>query len=138
MSIEGLLIGAALVTLVGVIVLLPLLRRPQPRPPTDLLLEKQRERLLIYYERALRNLRDLDEDFALGKIEPEVYAADRELWAERGVQALKALDTLAERSMLAQTEADDTAVDRAIDAAIETAVRRAREAEIRSRQQVTE
>ena len=63
------------------------------KPSDDPLLEKQRERLLIYYERVLRNIRDLDEDHALGKIDEDEYTREREEWAQRGVQVLQALDT---------------------------------------------
>jgi hypothetical protein len=94
----------------------------------DPLAEKQRERLLVYYERVLRNIRDLDEDYALGKIASEEYQQERETWAARGVQVLKALDAKIDQPMIASTPADDAAVDHAIDDAIEAAVRDARRA----------
>ena len=124
MSVEGIVF--ALFLLVGVIVLIafPLFNR-QTAAASDPLLKKQRERLNLYYERVLRNLRDLDEDHALGKIEEAAYSAEREIWVERGVQVLKALDSLPNRSqsMLTATPVEDAAVDRAIDDAIEAAIK---------------
>ncbi|MDX2161879.1 MAG: hypothetical protein SF162_11185 [bacterium] len=126
MSIEGLILGAILVTLTLLIIAAPLIARPEQRSTEDILIEKQRERLTVYYERALRNIRDLDEDHALGKIDPADYAADRELWMQRGVQALKALDELAARRLIAMQGDDNASVDQAIHEAIEAAVQKAR------------
>lgn len=122
MSVEGLVF--ALVLIVGVIglIALPAFSRPQADP----LIDKQRERLQLYYERVLRNMRDLDEDHALGKLDDADYALERELLAQRGVQVLKALDTLPEHAMIADTPAETAAVDRAIDSAIEAAIQRYR------------
>ncbi|MBK9750178.1 MAG: hypothetical protein IPO91_25860 [Chloroflexi bacterium] len=122
MSIEGVVFGLFMIAVVALLIALPLFSRPQ----TDQLADKQRERLQLYYERVLRNLRDLDEDHALGKIEDDAYGAERALWVDRGVQVLKALDVPAERAMIAPTPADDVAVDRAIDDAIEAAIQRYR------------
>jgi hypothetical protein len=118
MSIEGLGFALFLIAFVTVLIALPLFSAPAADP----LIDKQRERLQLYYERVVRNLRDLDEDHALGKIEDAAYADERAVWVERGVQVLKALDTLPERAVIAETPAEDAAVDRAIDAAIEAAV----------------
>ena len=122
MSIEGVVFGLFMIVVVALLIALPLFSRP----PADQLADKQRERLQLYYERVLRNLRDLDEDHALGKIEDDAYAEERVLWVDRGVQVLKALDVPAERAMIAPTPADDVAVDRAIDDAIEAAIQRYR------------
>lgn len=128
MSIGGLILAVILALVVLMFVVSPLIARRSEASEAggDAGLAKQRERLLAYYDRVLRNLHDLDEDNALGKIEPELYARDRALWVERGVQALKALDTLNEQ--LSPASADDTAaLDQAIDDAIEAAVRRAKQ-----------
>lgn len=132
MSIEGLLVALILSAGVLLIIGIPLLRDTRGADPDAALREKQRERLLVYYERVLRNVRDLDEDHALGKLDDAEYQHERELWAQRGVQALKALDALNDQKPptahgLKRTAPDDAAVDHAIDEAIETAVRRARE-----------
>lgn len=128
MSLSGILVGLVLALIVVVIVAAPLLsRRAEPPVEGDRVSDRQRERFRLYYERVLRNLRDLDEDQALGKIEPELYERDRAMWVERGVQALKALDTLSQRERLAQTPDEDAAIDRAIEDAVEDAARRAKQ-----------
>jgi cytochrome c-type biogenesis protein CcmI len=130
MSPEGLIIAIILTAIVVIFVVLPLAGAKKRSGDVDPLAEKQRERLLVYYERVLRNIHDLDEDHALGKLADAEYEQEREVWAARGVQVLKALDSLADQqaapAMIAPTEAEDAAVDHAIDDAIEAAVRKAR------------
>jgi hypothetical protein len=128
-SIEGLILALALTTLVVALVALPLLRRDENRSSDTQLLDKQRERLLVYYERVLKNIHDLDEDYGLGKLAQDEYTRDRELWAQRGVQVLKALDDLKLGQALTQASPgqapaiDDASVDLAIDDSIEAAIR---------------
>ena len=129
MSSEGILFALLLLALVVGLTAAPLFTRAPA--PVDALLDKQRARLQVYYERVLRNIRDLDEDYALGKIDESAYRTEREHWTERGVQVLKALDTLPQHRMIADSAAEDSAVDRAIDAAIEQAVEQYRAARIR-------
>ena len=75
----------------------------------------QRERAARYYERVLTNIRDLDEDFSTGKISEEAYRAEREVWLERGIRLLRAMDQL-ERE---DADADGAAeIERAIDEAL--------------------
>jgi hypothetical protein len=128
MSVEGLIIAILLTALALIFVGLPLVGGKKGQGVGDPLAEKQRERLLVYYERVLRNIHDLDEDHALGKIADTEYEQEREIWAARGVQVLKALDTLTDEPMISATDAEDAAVDHAIDDAIEAAVRDARRA----------
>ncbi|NDJ60745.1 MAG: hypothetical protein GYB67_06445 [Chloroflexi bacterium] len=131
MSTEGLIFALILTVGCVVMVVLPLFTRRQSTASVDdQLRDKQRERLHMYYDRTLRNIRDLDEDHALGKINEDEYQAERELWMQRGVQVLKALDALdpatassAAPAMIPATAVDDAEVDRAIDAGIEAAVR---------------
>ncbi len=125
MSIEGLIGSALVVTLTLLIIVLPLLRRPGTQIVDELQIEKARERLNMYYQRVLRNVRDLDEDHDLGKIPGDDYAAERELWLSRGVQALKALDDLEARA-LSFDATDDNQLERAIDDAIELAIQKAK------------
>lgn len=56
--------------------------------------EKMRERLTLSaaYERALLTVRDLDEDYQVGKLSQEAYAAERAHWVERGAALLEALE----------------------------------------------
>lgn len=134
MSIGGLIVGIILLTLVGGLIAWPYVRR-SAQAQNDLLATRQRDRLRVYYDRALRNIRDLDEDHALGKIPDEDYAAERELWMQRGIQAMKAWDMLTERETageqdarldpLPATDVDDAAIDHAIESTIDSAIEQA-------------
>ena len=121
MSIEGLVVGLALLLVVGAWIGIPLLRRETDEVEVDPI-QRQRERLELYYERTLRNIRDLDEDHSTGKINTEAYEPERENWVQRGIQALKALDELNENAPLAPETADAADIDNAIDSMIEEAV----------------
>jgi CHASE1-domain containing sensor protein len=137
MSIEGILalVVLALVTLAWVG--LPLVRANQQMrgmsaesAQVAISAERQRERLMIYYQRVLRNLHDLDEDHATGKLNDDEYTLEREAWVQRGVAALKALDDLANTPLVVESpemNPDDARLDSAIDEAIEAAVRKARQ-----------
>jgi hypothetical protein len=121
MSLQGLFMG--LVILIGVIlfVVSPLVRPADSGTPVDLLIEKQRERLLMVYERVLGNIRDLDEDLTTNKMSEADYATERELWVQRGIQVLKSLDALNAKQILTTSSfAED--IDRAIDKRIEAAI----------------
>ena len=98
MSPTGLIASILLLTLVIVIVALPFFQMMRQKSAVDDAAMKQQDGVIAYYERALQNIRDLDEDHALGKISEASYRQDRELWTQRGVQALKLLDQLAESS----------------------------------------
>ena len=122
MSLPGLFMG--LVILVGVLlfVVSPLARPVNnDNTPVDLLVEKQRERLLIVYERVLGNIRDLDEDLTTNKMSEADYKTERELWVQRGIQVLKTLDALNANQILTTSpvvEDIDNAIDNRIEAAI--------------------
>jgi hypothetical protein len=123
MSIEGIVVSLVILLLTAAAVVLPL-RRGQGRAAVEnALLQKQRERLLVYYERVLTNIRDLDEDYATGKIAPEDHAQEREVWVQRGVQVLRALDDLHSHSIIQGAVKDTAAADEAIDAAIEASIK---------------
>lgn len=119
MSLEGILIALGLTVLVALWVGLPLLRRETTTSAPITPLERQRERLTIYYSRVLRNIHDLEEDFATGKLSDADYQQERELWTQRGIAVLKALD---ETQLLTETQTDDASIDTAIDSQIEAAV----------------
>lgn len=127
MSLEGLLIAVVLTAISIVWVVAPLLRGTSERSRANDTLHKRRERLLIYYERVITNIRDLDEDSATGKINDDEYTAEREDWVQRGIQVLKALDTLDESEPTAMSAVDDAHADRDLDAAIEAAIATRRE-----------
>ena len=130
MSMGGLLFFLLLLAGCALLIAGPLLRRePRNIKVSDQHFERQRERLIAYYERVLNNLRDLDEDHATGKMPEGAYWTEREEWTERGVQVLKTLDSLNDHSIVPDSARDDAAVDEAIDDAIETAIRSYRKAE---------
>ncbi len=89
--------GAVVAVLLGVGVLLfaawPLVRPPTrlPRPENPAEADRIRE-LLERRELALGALRDLEEDYRLGKIDEKEYEALRARYRRRALAALKAVD----------------------------------------------
>lgn len=124
MSTQGILIAVLLAAISLTWVVAPLVRSASGRSRADDVLLKRRERLLIYYERVITNIRDLDEDRATGKIAEADYADEREGWVQRGIQVLKALDGLADEPPAIHTSqpVDEAAIDRDIDTSIEAAI----------------
>ncbi len=122
MSVEGLIAGAIITLCFAIWVLLPLFQRHVENVAPDDAVARQRERVDVYYARVLRNLHDIDEDHATGKLRPEDYEEEREAWVKRGVAALKALDKLDTEHLLTDADADDATIDEAIDSAIESAI----------------
>ncbi len=121
MSLEGLIFLALGAAACLIAVVWPFTR---PLPETQRrMLDRQRARALAYYERALMNVRDLDEDFATGKISAEEYHAERDLWASRGARVLQFLDELDQQHPIID---DVNAEDAQIDAVIEEAIRAVR------------
>ncbi len=128
MTIPGILLTFALTALVLLIVSAPFWRR-RAAPGAEAAAELQRDRVLAYYERVLRNVRDLDEDFALGKLAEADYRRDRELWTERGVQALRLLDTLNAGGQALTGTSGAAELDAAVERAVQAAVARVRTAQ---------
>lgn len=120
MSIEGLLAGIIILSIAAAWVGLPFWQKSVVTINDDLTLQKQRERLLIVYERVLNNIRDLDEDHSTGKMPDADYAAERETWVQRGIQVLKTLDNLGVQRLTPSADAEE--IDLAIDRKIEEAV----------------
>jgi hypothetical protein len=118
MSVVGLVVLVVLLVFVGFMVLRPLFA---PLAPSQTqLLNRQRERALAYYERVLTNVRDLDDDFATQKINPDEYAQEREVWVERGVKILQLFDELDAQTPLSNNpQADDAEIDQLIEARIQ-------------------
>ena len=122
MSIEGILISLGITACFIMWLLLPLFNTAHSEEAVKTSIERQRERLNVYYERVLQNVHDLDEDHATGKLDEHDYRIERERWVQRGVQALKALDELDATHLVAPAAADDAAIDAAIDRVIEDAI----------------
>ncbi len=124
MSIAGLLLSLALGLIALIIVARPLFRATAGGKHSADELALKRDQLGQYYERVLTNIRDLDEDYATGKIDRADYQPEREAWVQRGIQLLRAQDELAAAS------AEPQSAER-IDRAIETAVAAYRQREER-------
>ncbi|MBL8156391.1 MAG: hypothetical protein JNM70_19580 [Anaerolineae bacterium] len=56
--------------------------------------QRDRERLLVDYERVLTTIRELDDDYRLGKLSQETYQMEREAWAEQGTILVEQLEKL--------------------------------------------
>jgi len=118
MSVEGLVIAAFVFTAFTLWVISPFAQRNMRPATTENAVDRQRERLNIYYNRVLRNLHDIDEDHATGKLNEDEYTEERERWVQRGILALKALDELDAQHLVAPEAADDAGIDEAIETTI--------------------
>lgn len=114
MSVPGLLIALALSLIAMAIVARPLLRPARPERAAVSSHREQRDRIETYYERVLTNIRDLDEDFATGKISAGDYRDEREVWAERGLRLLRVQDQLANARDVGGAERIDRAIEEAV------------------------
>ena len=118
MSIAGLLIALVLTLAALAIVVQPLFRSARGADMGANKLALQRDRLTVYYARVLTNIRDLDEDFATGKIGPEDYETERDVWAQRGIRLLRVQDQVDAERSLASAGSDAERIDRAIEEAV--------------------
>ena len=118
MSIAGLLIALVLSLAAMAIVARPLLRPARREHGDAQSLRLQRDRLSVFYERVLTNIRDLDEDMATGKINRGDYEAEREAWVGRGIRLLRAQDQLERNGSLLVGVDEPDRVDRAIEEAV--------------------
>jgi len=114
MSLEGLIASLVLTAVALVIVLRPLFSNTTE----EMSITRQRARAEAYYERVVQNIRDLDDDFATGKIAAEEHQAEREQWVQRGSVVLKLLDEM-DQTPLTSASADDAAIDAAIEQAVQ-------------------
>jgi hypothetical protein len=92
MSIMGIIASLILFTLGVIWLAMPILKRERGVEVAVLNEQKRYDALLTTYERVVSTLRDLDEDYAVGKLSPAEYEAERSHWTERGVETLKALE----------------------------------------------
>ena len=118
MSSAGLLIALVLTLAALAIVVQPLFRSARGADIGATSLALQRDRLTVYYARVLTNIRDLDEDFATGKIGQEDYETEREVWAQRGIRLLRVQDQVDAERSLAGAGSDAERIDRAIEEAV--------------------
>lgn len=92
MSIEGLIITILILGITVYLLFLPFIRREHSLSGTALAQYKDQEALLTAYERVLGAIRDLDEDFALGKLTSEAYTVERHEYAAQGAAILQSLE----------------------------------------------
>lgn len=80
---------------------------------------KLRDELLTTYERVLASIRDLDEDYQMGKLDAETYETERTQWMQRGSAVLHQIEqvTLSEPEKGAETP-KTTDLDDAVEAMI--------------------
>lgn len=92
MSGGGLIVSIVMLVLGVAWLVLPYLRPDKAERDGER--EKVRERLTLSaaYERALLSVRDLDEDYQVGKLSEDAYASERAHWVERGAALLEALE----------------------------------------------
>lgn len=123
MSIEGLLFALVIAAVAIGIAGAPLVRQAIAGNDHRVEQARQHDRAQVYYDRVLRNLRDLDEDRLLEKIDPDAYEQERAIWVQRGIRVLKALEQIDNGIMIAPYESDEAAIDRSLDELVEAAVR---------------
>lgn len=92
MSLSGVVAGIAILVLCLVWLLLLFLRASAMKSAVER--EQQRDRLSMAaaYERTLMTVRDLDEDYQVGKLPQDVYEAERARWAEHGAKLLQMIE----------------------------------------------
>ncbi len=92
MSLEGIVI-AVIMLVVGIAWLaLPFSRRAARQNAASPDIVREQLTLAAAYERALLSVRDLDEDYQMGKLSEQDYTAERAQWVERGGALLEALE----------------------------------------------
>lgn len=117
MSIAGVVIAVVFLGVTLLWILLPLFqRKSSSRGAAEA--QKQREQLLMAYERILSNIHDLDEDQSTGKMPAELYQAEREYRVRQGVAVLKALDAFDAQQPVTSTPEADEDLDRRVEAAV--------------------
>ncbi|MCU0479847.1 MAG: hypothetical protein MUE54_01390 [Anaerolineae bacterium] len=124
MSIEGILLSAFLFLTSMMILAYPFVSKTVSH---DALSRQQdRQSLLNSYERLLARLRDLDEDYRLGKMPQADYEIERHQLAERGATLLaqieKSFGGLKYDEIPTSVPVPDAKADAELDTAIEAAI----------------
>lgn len=120
MSIEG-IVASIIIFVIGLVWVVYPLRR-QSISHSHLMKQQERQSLLNAYERLLMRLRDLDEDYNLGKMPEADYQQERAQLMEKGAALLAKIEqSLDSIDNLNKTKASSDA-DAALDAAIEAAI----------------
>ncbi|MBE2270398.1 MAG: hypothetical protein IAE80_19335 [Anaerolinea sp.] len=122
MSGEALVLSILILALGTLYLALPFIRGGKVKENSEQ--ARERLKLVAAYERALMTVRDLDEDYQVGKLSQETYAAERARWTEHGAMLLEMIEQKngegkksSKRSKPAPetaSAADDDAVEQAI------------------------
>lgn len=130
MSIGGMIGAAILIVITLAAILRPYLNTKQNLRRV-LASEKQRsqDELVTSYERVLSMIRDLDEDYHTGKLNPDSYQEERAYWTEQGIKLLQKIepDNDIQLPVEEHSEEPDEA-DAVLDDAIEQAIAAYRQA----------
>lgn len=118
MSTSGIIFAAVAGVISVLWILAPLFMKSAQAAGETIMMQKQRERLLVYYDQVLRTIQDLDEDFNMGKLTEDTYAESREQHVQRGIQILQALDEMPEIQVAPQVQLSDEELDARIEAEI--------------------
>ena len=108
MSTTGLLLGLLMAGLTLLWLALPFMRRKATGQEQSV----QRSELLASYERIIAAVRDLDEDYQVGKLAHDQYTVDRAEWMDRGAVILEALEALPGQQV--RKPSDDDPIEQAI------------------------
>lgn len=125
MTTGSILIGLALIILVGLFLAQPLLL-PEERKQRRA--RSQRQTLLLQKEALLEEVRALDFDFDTGKIPSEVYEPQRAELVAAAAEVLQQLDSLGAPTAVAASAPAPTTTDQPAPDPIEQAITRRRQA----------
>ena len=94
MSLPGLLVTIFSALMLGVLIFGPVLQRGGDAPARTEAdaIQRQRESLRLAYNGVLKTLRDLEEDYATGKLSDSDYGAEKARWSAEGVRLLRERD----------------------------------------------
>lgn len=122
MSALGLVVSLVFMGLCVAWIIFPFLKQDQGKLASgQSLIQSEHEQLTIQYGQVVSTLRELDEDYSTGKVQPDEYERERPQLARRGVEILKQLDKLQADHpslQLSGQSRDDQAIDDAIEAAV--------------------
>lgn len=91
MSSAGLIVSLIIISAGVVWVLFPILQQAKRKGGE---VTRERDELLTRYERVLSAIRDLDEDFQVGKLDATAHHEERTRWSQRGVEVLQKLEAV--------------------------------------------
>jgi hypothetical protein len=128
MEAQSLIMGVILVALSIFFVLWPLFSVTREERENDAgVLASSRDVLMEQRDAIYLTIRDLDFEFETGKLSEDIYQSQRNMWVERGVEVLRAVDQLKQKFSDAGVSIEaaglsPTSVTNDVDAQIEAAI----------------